>query len=275
MNGPPRDATRATLDRMQRQDQPGAINPTPSTRRHEPDKTNPAEAAPKGSMKDSANSFFKTLIGAILLALLIRVVLFEAFEIEGPSMEPTLVNGDRVVVVKFFYGLFLPFADETLVSWGAPNLGDVVIVKSPADNIDIVKRVIGLPGDNIQVIENVVYRDGNPLARRSLGDCPVPDEGERTRFDAFGGACEVVEEKLGERSYRTSLSTESPKSTTAAVLVPEGHIFVMGDHRDKSNDSRYFGTVPINRIKGRALAIYWSSGPVSGVRWDRMMHVVQ
>ncbi|MEY2929572.1 MAG: hypothetical protein RL033_321, partial [Pseudomonadota bacterium] len=104
---------------------------------------------------ESGQSNLKTIGSAILLAMFIRIVLFEAFEIEGPSMEPTLLNGDRVVVVKFLYGIFLPFMDDALMTWGQPNPGDVVIVKSPRDNVDIVKRVVGLPGDVIELKDGV------------------------------------------------------------------------------------------------------------------------
>src|SRR5690606_12608590 len=89
----------------------------------------------------------RTIAGAVLLAFVLRTCLFEAFEIEGPSMEPTLLNGDRVVVSKFAYGLFLPLRDHAEITWGQPKVGDVVILKSPADGVDIIKRVIGVGGD--------------------------------------------------------------------------------------------------------------------------------
>jgi signal peptidase I len=100
----------------------------------------------------------KTIGSAVLLAMIIRIVLLEAFEIEGPSMEPTLLNGDRVVVSKFLYGLFLPFTNDALLTWGTPKVGDVVIVRSPADNIDIVKRVVGVAGDILEMRSGVLYR---------------------------------------------------------------------------------------------------------------------
>src|SRR5688500_17661074 len=100
-------------------------------------------APPEETRWQRTKANLKTIGGAVALALFIRIVLFEAFEIEGPSMQPTLLNGDRVVVAKFLYGLFLPFTTEAIVTWGLPDPGDVVIVKSPADDIDIVKRVIG------------------------------------------------------------------------------------------------------------------------------------
>ena len=106
---------------------------------------------------------FRTIAGAVLLALVIRTCFFEAFEIEGPSMEPTLLNGDRVVVSKFAFGLFLPLRDHAELTWGTPSVGDVVIIKSPADGVDIIKRVIGVGGDTIEMRADRVYRNGEPL----------------------------------------------------------------------------------------------------------------
>ena len=224
-------------------------------------------AAEESWQRHKANA--KTIGGAVLLALFIRIVLFEAFEIDGPSMEPTLLDGDRVVVAKYMYGLFLPFTNEAVASWGMPSVGDVVIVHSPADNIDIVKRVIGVPGDVIELRDDVVFRNDEPLQVRIDGACRSEDG------DHEYDHCEWVEEAVGDHHWHTSRSRLSVPDTMEPAEVPEGHIFVMGDHRDRSNDSRNprVGMVPIARVKGRALAIYWSSG--AGVRWDRIFEGVQ
>lgn len=203
----------------------------------------------------------KTIGGAVLLALFIRIVLFEAFEIDGPSMEPTLLNGDRVVVAKYMYGLFLPFTNEAVLTWGMPSPGDVIIVRSPADNIDIVKRVIGVPGDVIEIRDDVVFRNDEPLQVRIVGPCEYPLGYED---------CEWVEEHIRGHHWRTSRAQLSVPDTIDRTTVPEGHIFVLGDHRDRSNDSRAprVGMIPVSRVKGRTLAIYWSSG--GSIRWDRL-----
>jgi signal peptidase I len=223
---------------------------------------------------ESGQSNLKTIGSAILLAMFIRIALFEAFEIEGPSMEPTLLNGDRVVVAKFVYGLFLPFMNESVLNWGLPNAGDVVIVRSPRDNVDIVKRVVGLPGDVIELRDGVIYRNKQPISHVSLGSCrDRPDDGP------FG--CEWVEEKLGAHTYRTSSSLDSIRSTRPPLTVEPGRIYVLGDHRDRSNDSRALGTIPVQRVKGRVLSIYWSSeggaagcASLDGLRTQRMFHSV-
>lgn len=210
----------------------------------------------------------KTIGGAVLLALLIRTCLFEAFEIEGPSMEPTLLNGDRVVVAKFLYGLFLPFREAADLTWGSPNVGNVVIVKSPADGVDIVKRVIGVAGDTIEVDDDTIYRNGEPMMHEKQGHC-------ETGTGSLNPRCHWYLSKVGDHEFTTSSSHVWPHPRDT-VKVPEGHIYVLGDHRDSSNDSRNraLGAIPISRVKGRALSIYWSSGE-DGLRWSRMLSNVK
>ena len=216
--------------------------------------------------RTSAN--VKTIGGAVLLAFFIRIVLFEPFEIEGPSMEPTLLNRDRVVVAKFRYGLFLPFMDSAVLSWGVPSLGDIVILKSwEGERVDIVKRVVGLPGDRMELREDMVWRNGRPITHRPAGTC---DEMLRSRDPDEDSGCEWIEESSGDQTYRTSHDPASAPFTSASVtVVPPDHIYVLGDHRDRSNDSRYFGPVPINRVKGKGLIIYWSSDESGSFRSSR------
>ena len=219
---------------------------------------------------ESTQSNLKTIFSAIVLAMFIRIVLFEAFEIEGPSMEPTLLNGDRVVVAKFVYGLFLPFMNQAVLSWGLPNVGDVVIVRSPRDNVDIVKRVVALPGDTLELRDGVIYRNGQAVPHVSQGACKDrPDQGP------FG--CEWVQEKLGDHTYNISQNLDSLRHTRAAITIEPGRIYVLGDHRDRSNDSRSLGPIPLVRVKGRVLSIYWSNAggsagcaSVEGLRTERM-----
>jgi signal peptidase I len=261
----------------------GTTRPTPETKDEPKADEKPKADKPKADEKPAASkpkkpvepeedgwsrfgSNVRTIVGAVLLAFFIRIVLFEAFEIDGPSMEPTLLNGDRVVVAKFPFGLFFPFSDEAVTSWGMPDAGDVVIVHSPADNVDIVKRVIGVPGDRIEIRDDVVYRNGEPIRVRILGPCQE-DASTEDPTD-----CEWVEESIGERHWRTSHSLLSPPESMPEQTVPPGHIFVLGDHRDRSNDSRNprVGMIPIGRVKGRAEGIYWSSD--DRIRWDRIFN---
>jgi signal peptidase I len=222
----------------------------------------------------STQSNLKTIFSAIVLAMFIRIVLFEAFEIEGPSMEPTLLDHDRVVVAKFVYGLFLPLMNESILNWGEPNLGDVVIVRSPRDNVDIVKRVVGLPGDTIELRDGVVYRNGQPTAQANEGAC-------KDRPDAGPFGCEWLREKVGDHTFHISQQVESPRTTRAPLKLGPEEIYVLGDHRDRSNDSRSLGPIPLSRVKGRVLSIYWSNAggsagcaSVEGLRTERMFKAV-
>ncbi len=196
----------------------------------------------------------RTIGGAVLLAVFIRIVLFEAFEIDGPSMEPTLQHGDRVVVAKMLYGLFLPKMNEAVLSWGEPHVGDVVIVNSPLDEVDIVKRVIGVAGDTIEIRDDRIIRNGEALPRRLVGAC------EDDMQKDFSDTCEVHEETIDDISYRISYNRYEPDQDAPEIVIPPGHIYVRGDHRDRSNDSTntQIGPIPVERVKGKALVIYLS-----------------
>lgn len=231
--------------------------------------------------EDEVVSFFENLrmiIGALAIALFIRAVFFEPFAIQGPSMEPTLQNGDRVLVSKVLYGLVLPGMEEAILTWGEPNAGDVVILNSPADQKNIVKRVIGVPGDVIEVRGQTIYRNGEPLPQEDLGEC-----NEELQQEVSDG-CRIYEESIGDRSYFISDGDGFIRSTGRPVEVPEGHVFVRGDHRDQSNDSTNpsIGAVPISRIKGRALTVYLSCEDDPSTfwicdepRWDRFFSSVR
>jgi signal peptidase I len=184
----------------------------------------------------------RTIVLAILLALTIRTGLAQAYLVEGPSMEPTLENGQRVLVVKYPYGLTLPAADEALVVWATPTRGDVVILSSPIDGIDLVKRVVGLPGDVIEVRDGRVLVNGEALATGATGPCPTPP-GE--------DGCLWEEETSDGARWTTRRSPYAVPDSQPAITVPVGQVFVLGDHRDRSNDSRYFGPVSIGRLRGR------------------------
>ena len=209
----------------------------------------------------------KTIVGAVLIAIVIRIVLVEVFEIDGPSMEPTLLHGDRIVVAKYPFGLFLPFDNEAIFTWGAPDPGDVVIVQSPLDEEAIVKRVVGVEGDTIEVRDSIVYRNGKAVTAKDQGPCR---QAEQRDLDPY---CHVYSEELGPRHYRTSSSSLRRDRSVPSTIVPKGHVFVMGDHRDHSNDSTNpaLGPVPVSRVKGRALFVYLSwSQKDEWIRTDRI-----
>lgn len=228
---------------------------------------------PPADDDDSLAANVKTIVGAIALALFIRIVFFEAFAIDGPSMEPSLLNGDRVVVAKYPYGLFLPFSREAILTWGSPEVGDVVIVKSPQDEEDIVKRVIGVAGDTVSMVDGQVFRNGEAVPTVEVGVC------EEDSQKVVDPECRVYEETVGERSWHTSHAdlgfAARDLANWAPVTVPDGHIVVLGDHRDQSNDSRRIGLIPLSRVKGHALFIYWSNDPGREHRWGRMFQGIR
>ncbi|MEM6960450.1 MAG: signal peptidase I [Myxococcota bacterium] len=258
---------------------------------------------PRESRWERIFANIRTIGGAVLLAISIRIMLFEAFEIEGPSMEPTLLDGDRVVVAKFMYGLFLPFMDDAVLNWGTPNPGDIVILRSPErgqEGVDIVKRVIGTPGDTIEVKTMLfdcgngslstydrVFRNGEELATETIGACAQSQKPGMFPSDEGACTCQTIRETLDGRPHLTSNSFKhrryggvEPSDEPIRVLGPHtveaDNVFVLGDHRDASNDSRSeaLGSIPLRRIKGRALWTYWSNG-YDGVRWQRLGNVIR
>lgn len=203
----------------------------------------------------------------VLVALGLRVFCVEAYLVDGSSMEPGLLAGERVAVLKYAYGVFPPFADAALITWASPRAGDIVVVKSPADNVTIIKRVAGVGGDLVELRDDELYRNGQPMGRADGGRCVLGTGGSDRK-------CRVYENLIEGRKYTTSGAGRSPD--TFPVRVPDGHVFLLGDHRDVSNDSRNpdVGPIEVSRIVGRAFATYWSPGDL-GMRWTRMFQRLQ
>lgn len=191
----------------------------------------------------------RTILLSILIALAVRVGIAQAYVIDGPSMEPTLTQGERVLVARYAYGLSLPGITEAVVTWGLPDVGDVVIVQSPVDELDLIKRVVGLPGDVIEIRNDVVYRNGQAMSRTG------PDRCTPERFDMLEPACETFSEGTGERIWKISRSAVEAPQSVPPSRVPAGHVYVLGDHRDRSNDSRAFGPVAVSRLRGEAVFV--------------------
>jgi signal peptidase I len=189
--------------------------------------------------KSTLREYFESIVIAVILALFVRTWVVQAFKIPTGSMENNLLIGDHLLVNKFMFGPTATGPEKTLLPMRDPRRGDVVVFKYPDEpERDFIKRVIGLPGETLELRNKKVYINGQPLDEPYVHFLEPASEGQEvTSFD--------VRERYGP------------------VRVPEGQYFVMGDNRDNSQDSRYWGFLPRHYIKGKALMIYWSydSGP--------------
>jgi signal peptidase I len=196
--------------------------------------------------------YSKSLFPILLIVLLFRSFLFEPFKIPSGSMIPTLLIGDFIVVNKFAYGLRLPVVNRKFVSIGEPERGDVVVFRYPVDpSVNFIKRLVGLPGDTISYRSKRLYINGQevPLAEQGrYGSDEV--KCDTPRADALR-----LTETLDGKSHDILLHANSG-SRDQQWVVPEGHYFVMGDNRDRSNDSREWGFVPEDHLMGRAVGIW-------------------
>lgn len=194
--------------------------------------------------KSTFREYAEAILMALVLALFIRTFIVQAFKIPSGSMIPTLQIGDHILVNKLSYGVRIPFLERYLVDYAKVQRGDVVVFIFPEDRSkDFIKRVIGVAGDTVEVRAKKVYING-----RQIEDPHAHFAG----YDPQGGAVGNGDD------YR-------PK------VVPENHIFVMGDNRDRSYDSRFWGFVNLNDVRGKAFLIYWSwDGTERWVRWERL-----
>jgi signal peptidase I len=231
----------------------------------------------------------KVIIQALLLAMVIRTVLFQPFTIPSGSMMPTLLVGDYLFVNKFSYGYSkysLPFSPDLFsgrIFASEPKRGDVVVFRLPPNpDVDYIKRLVGLPGDRVQVTNGVLFINGTPVPKQ-------PDGSFTSDYRADPGSNVPVFRETFDNGVTFDTLDQSPDSrgdNTREFIVPEGHYFMMGDNRDNSLDSRFdVGFVPAENLIGRASVIFFSLGndtPFSRVwdwpanmRWDRLFKVVK
>lgn len=197
---------------------------------------------------------------AIILALFIRTFIVQAFKIPSGSMKPTLLIGDHLLVNKFVYGLKIPFTDQFILDFSQPKRGDIIVFKYPNDEkIDFIKRVIGVSGYKIEIKEDQLF----------INDEKIDKEYTDIFKDPGAIKSEVYREFLGERTHDILLDP-SPPENHGPFIVPEGSLFVMGDNRKHSHDSRYWKYVALNKVKGKALIIYWS-----WPNWKRFLNIIR
>jgi signal peptidase I len=246
--------------------------------------------AEKTEAKSGIKDTVRVIIHALILALIVRVFLFQPFNIPSGSMIPTLLIGDYLFVSKYSYGYSrysFPFGVDLFSGrvWAKePERGDVVVFKLPRDNeTDYIKRVIGLPGDEIQMIHGVLHINGKPVPKVKIDDFVETEPSGRERHIA-----RYLETLPNGVTYPVLDLGENPFSDNTEVYkVPEGHFFMMGDNRDNSTDSRFLsevGFVPFENLVGKAQIIFFSidedtsfwqlwDWPES-VRWSRIFMVV-
>jgi signal peptidase I len=215
--------------------------------------------------KSVVREYFESLVIAVVLALFIRTFVVQAFKIPTGSMEQNLLIGDHLLVNKFVFGPALGRAETMLLPMKDIRRLDVIVFKYPEDpERDFIKRVIGLPGETVELRNKRVYVNGQRLEEPYVyyleDPPPLPEE------------MSLSNELLG--------MSGDPRVHYGPVTVPTGHFFVMGDNRDNSQDSRYWGFLPRENIKGKALVIYWSyeaeSGNIfSATRWSRILRQVR
>jgi len=216
-------------------------------------KRGPEQAEP--ILVEYSRSFFPV----ILLVFVIRSFIVEPFKIPSGSMMPTLLAGDFILVNKFTYGLRIPILNNTFIKVGQPQRGDVFVFHYPPDpSVDYIKRVVGLPGDKIVYKDRTLYVNGQKIETTELGDYPYESMGLN-----FVNA-QRLNEKLGDVSHDILIDADVP-SKEAEVIVPAGHYFAMGDNRDNSRDSRYWGFVPEHNLVGKAFFIWWNFSEFSRI----------
>ncbi len=202
----------------------------------------------KTEKKNVLREYIEPIVIAVVIALFVRAFIVQAFTIPSSSMEPTLLVGDYLLVNKFLYGIRLPFSEKKIFQFTKPQRGDIIVFIYPKDRSkDFIKRVIGQEGDQVKLVQNKIYIN------------------DRLLDDPWGH----YSEKSPWPRYLASIENFGP------VVVPKDSLFVLGDNRDNSQDSRFWGFVNLDDVRGKALVIYFSldwpaQRLLEKIRWTRI-----
>lgn len=209
--------------------------------------------------------YSRSLFPVLFLVFILRSFVVEPFRVPSGSMYPTIQIGDFILVNKFSYGIRLPVTGTKVIDLKNPKFGDVIVFKAPEnESIDYIKRVVGTPGDTVSYQDRILFINGKEIARIDGGFFEGLDSGVR-----FSGFQEYTESNQGV-SYKILHDVNSPiyRMNLSPTVIPEGYYFVMGDNREHSEDSRFWGFLPEKNIKGKAMFVWmnWDKG----IRFDRI-----
>jgi signal peptidase I len=189
-------------------------------------------------------------------------------------MIPTLTIGDHLLVNKFVYGPRVPFTDMRFFAWREPKRGDIIVFRYPEnEDKNFIKRIVGVPGDKIEIKKGVLHINDRPVPVTEVPGGDAPDR----ESALIGGRPRVFEEELGTVRHRIQYLVDQQDKQYGPVTVPNDEVFVMGDNRDNSQDSRVWGFVKRTKILGKALIIYWSWDGTDGrwLRWERIGSLIK